>query len=149
MVSVYEPKQKFDKAEFQKVCFSNDIAFPKTYLDFLELHNDGELESNIISDFDDCAVNYFFGTTSEEYSNFADNLEMYKTRMPEHCVPIAEAEGGNLLCMSLEENSYGAILWWDHETMDVDEDEVCPYSISEMYIIAKDFDELLSKIIPY
>lgn len=50
--------------------------------------------------------------------------------------------------MSLEEKCYGAILCWDHETMDVKEGEACPYSIDDMYIVAKYFDELLSKIIP-
>lgn len=148
MVSILKSSEEFDKAAFQKVCAENNISFPKEYIEFLELNNDGELESNIICDFDDCAVDYFFGTTSESYSDFKENLEIYKGRMPEMCIPIAEAEGGNLLCMSLDEKSYGTILWWDHEKMDVDEGETCTYSIGEMYIIANNFDELLSKIVP-
>ena len=32
--------------------------------------------------------------------------------------------------------------------MDVDEGEQCPYSIGEMYVVAKDFSELLTKIVP-
>lgn len=148
MVTVFESENAFDKAAFKAVCDANGFVFPKEYLEYLEQHNDGELDANVISDFDDCAVDYFYGTTSESYSDFAENLEMCRGRMPEGCVPIAEAEGGNLLCMSLEQSSYGAILWWDHETMDVDEGEQCPYSIGEMYVVAKDFSELLTKIVP-
>lgn len=125
MVNIYEPEQSFDQAEFMNVCSESGFSFPKEYLDYLERYNDGELDSNIICDFDECAVRYFYGTTSEDYSNFADILEEYKDRLPKLCVPIAEAEGGNLLCMSLDAASYGRILWWDHETMDVDDGEVC------------------------
>ncbi|CCX71995.1 MAG: SMI1/KNR4 family protein [Christensenellales bacterium] len=149
MVNIFEPEQSFDEIAFNKICVENGIRFPENYLNFLRQHNDGELESNIISDFDDCSVNYFFGTTLEEYSNFADVLETYRTRMPNLCIPIADAEGGNLLCMSLNKSGYGNILWWDHETMDVDDGEICRYSTSDMLVISKDFDELLRKIIPY
>lgn len=147
MVDIFEAEQKFDKGEFLNVCLENGFNFPPEYLAFLEKHNDGELDSNIISDFDECAVRYFYGTSDDDCSNFKDVLDAYKGRMPMLCVPIAEAEGGNLLCMSLDSNSYGRVVWWDHETMDVEEDEECSYSIGDMYVIAKDFNELLRKIV--
>ena len=65
MVTVFESENAFDKAAFKAVCDANGFVFPKEYLEYLEQHNDGELDANVISDFDDCTVDYFYGTTSE------------------------------------------------------------------------------------
>ena len=114
MVGINKTDQKFDRGEFLNVCSEKEFNFPQEYLAFLEKYNDGELDSNIIADFDECAVRYFFGTSDDDCSNFRDILVEYKGRMPKLCVPIAEAEGGNLLCMSLNAASYGRVIWWDH-----------------------------------
>jgi hypothetical protein len=36
-------------------------------------------------------------------------------RLPEGFLPIADAEGGNLVCLSLRSCDFGAIWFWDHE----------------------------------
>ena len=36
-------------------------------------------------------------------------------RLPEKLLPIADAEGGNLVCISVAEDDAGAIYFWDHQ----------------------------------
>ena len=102
---------------------------------------------NIVEGFNECCVRYFYGTTSESYSNIEDVYECFNGRMPNNCIPIAEAEGRNLVCISLNSKTYGKLYFWDHEAMDVDEGEECKYSIEDMQLIANSFDELLKKIV--
>lgn len=42
-------------------------------------------------------------------------LRQLSDRMPEHLVPIADAEGGNYVCLGLAPHGSG-VLFWDHET---------------------------------
>jgi len=146
MVSVLLSGEKFSQTAFDKFCQKNLLNFPQQFIKFLSQYNDGELEVNFVDGFDECCIRYFFGTTSEAYSNIEDVFECYKGRMPNNCIPIAEAEGGNLVCISLFNKTYGKIYFWDHETMDVEDGEKCEYSIESMPLIAGNFDDLLDKI---
>lgn len=147
MISIMNPEEKFSQNVFDNFCFKHKLNFPKQFVQFLSQYNDGELERNIIEGYDDCCIRYFYGTTSFAYSNIEDVFECFKERMPHNCIAIAEAEGGNQICVSLEDNTHGKIYFWDHETMDVDEGEECEYSIDNMPLVANSFDELLKKII--
>ena len=146
MVSIKSPEESFSKHVFDKFCKKNNLNFPQQFSQFLSQYNDGELDVNVVDGYDECCVRYFYGTTSETYSNIEDVFECFKERMPYNCIPIAEAEGGNQVCMSLNPETYGKVYFWDHETMDVDEGEKCEYSILDMPFIANSFDELLKKI---
>lgn len=148
MVNVEKPEELFSEVKFNEYCNENKLKFPGEYVEFLKEFNDGELDANEVDGFDECSVRYFFGTTSEEFSNLSDVFSCLADRMPKGCVPIAEAEGGNLLCISIEDNTYGKIYFWDHETMDVEDSELCKYQIRDMPLIANSFSELLSKIKP-
>ena len=66
--------------------------------------------------------------------------------MPKNCVPIADEPCGNQICMSLSADTYGKIYFWDHETMDTDDDEICTLGFEDMYRLADSFGELLDKI---
>lgn len=59
---------------------------------------------------------------------------------------IAETEGGDLICMSLQSGSFGKVYYWDHDTMDVDTGETCDYSVDELQALAPSFSELLEKV---
>jgi hypothetical protein len=67
------------------------------------------------------AVAHFFGVSAEAGEDFATALDMFDGRLAARHVPIADAEGGNLLCMDAK----GRIFYWDHERHDraVDSDE--------------------------
>lgn len=147
MVSIMTSEEKFSQNVFDMFCKKNTLNFPKQFIRFLDQYNDGELDVNVIQGYEECCIRYFYGTTSETYSNIEDVFKCFKERMPYNCIPIAETEGGNQVCMSLNSETYGKIYFWDHETMDVDEGEKCEYSIESMPLLADSFVELLDKIV--
>ena len=146
MVKVYEPEHVFDKKRFEAFCCLYQLNFPKAFVDYLQAHNDAQLEANILDLGDnECCVRYFYGTSLESYSDIRMIYEAYQGRIPKELVPIADPDFGNQICMSLDKAAYGKIYFWDHETMDAD-DEVCMTAIADMKEIAPSFEELLDKI---
>ena len=134
MVKVYEPEHVFDKKRFEALCSLYQLEFPKAFVDYLQAHNDAQLEANILDLGDnECCVRYLYGTSLESYSDIRMIYEAYQGRIPEGLVPIADPDFGNLICMSLDKAAYGKIYFWDHEIADLKE-------------IAPSFEELLDKI---
>ena len=139
MVKVYEPGHVFDKKRFEDFCRAYKLEFPKAFVDYLQAHNDAQLEENILDLGDnECCVRYFYGTSLEVYSDIRMIYEDYQGRMPIGLVPIADPDFGNQICISLAKATYGKIYFWDHEIADLKE-------------IAPSFDALLAGIIesPY
>ena len=147
MVSVTKPTCVFDEKKFNKFCSSFKIMFPKAFVDYLREYNDAELEPNIVSfENNECTIRYFYGITQDEYSDIRKVYNWYAARLPYNCFPIADPDFGNQLCMSLLNNTYGKIYFWDHEIMDTEEDEICKLRIEDMVLVADSFEELLQKI---
>lgn len=42
-------------------------------------------------------------------------MKIYEGRLPEDLLPIANDEGGNLICIGLEGERLDQIFFWDHE----------------------------------
>lgn len=149
MVLVLPGKNPFDCLKFETFCRENHFIFPKSYVDYLKIHNDGDLEPNFLK-FRENAVNirYFYGMGTENNVDLTEIYPIYRDRIPENCIPIAEDDCGNQICMSLNGDSYGKIYFWDHETMDMDENEKKNLSIDRMILIADSFDALCKKICP-
>ena len=134
MVRVYEPDHVFDKSRFEAFCGLYQLEFPKAFVDYLQAHNDAQLEENILDLGDnECCVRYFYGTSLEFYSDIRMIYEDYQGRMPAGLVPIADPDFGNQICISLAQATYGKIYFWDHE-------------IADMKEIAPSFDALLARI---
>ena len=134
MVRVKEPEHQFDKSRFEAFCRLYQLEFPKAFVDYLQAHNDAQLEENILDlGENECCVRYFYGTSLEFYSDIRMIYEDYQGRMPAGLVPIADPDFGNQICMSLDRATYGKIYFWDHEIADLKE-------------IAPSFDALLTRI---
>jgi hypothetical protein len=134
MVRVKEPEHQFDKSRFEAFCRLYQLEFPNAFVEYLQAHNDAQLEVNILDLGDnECCVRYFYGTSLESYSDIRMIYEDYQGRMPAGLVPIADPDFGNLICMSLDKAAYGKIYFWDHEIADLKE-------------IAPTFDALLARI---
>ena len=147
MVNINENDNIFDKRRFEEFCRLNKFEFPKAFVEYLEEYNDAELEVNILDIGDnECCVRFFYGTSSEEYSDICMIYKTYKERMPKEIIPIADPDSGNQICMSLAKETYGKIYFWDHEIMDTDDDEAYTTTIEDMKEIASSFDELLDNI---
>lgn len=148
MVEIIPSSDTFDIDRFNLFCKKNDLNFPQDYINYIKEYNDGELEENLVDGFDDISIRYFYGTTGESYSDLEWNYECLLGRLPAKCVPIAEVEGGDLICMSLQPDSFGSVYYWDHDTMDVDEGDMCDYGVEELQAVASSFSELIEKINP-
>ena len=134
MVKVNQPGHAFDQNRFEAFCRAYQLEFPKAFVDYLQAHNNAQLEANILDLGDnECCVRYFYGTSLELYSDICMIYEDYQGRMPAGLVPIADPDFGNQICMSLAKATYGKIYFWDHEIADLKE-------------IAPSFEELLDKI---
>ena len=134
MVKVNQPGHAFDQNRFEAFCRAYQLEFPKAFVDYLQAHNNAQLEANILDLGDnECCVRYFYGTSLESYSDIRMIYEAYQGRIPAGLVPIADPDFGNLICMSLDKAAYGKIYFWDHEIADLKE-------------IAPSFEELLDKI---
>src|SRR5262245_8123323 len=101
-------------------------TLPNDYRSFLLKYNGGvpELNSFPIPQIGEGGINAFFGIREGKND---DDLEAerrrMKDRMPKHLLPIAEAEGGNLVCISFGAKDHGSVYFWDHEE-EADEDEL-------------------------
>ena len=134
MVKVNQPGHAFDQNRFEAFCRAYQLEFPKAFVDYLQAHNNAQLEANILDLGDnECCVRYFYGTSLELYSDICMIYEDYQGRMPAGLVPIADPDFGNQICMSLDKAAYGKIYFWDHEIADLKE-------------IAPSFDALLAGI---
>ena len=145
MVRVKEPEHQFDKSRFEAFCRLYQLEFPNAFVEYLQAHNDAQLEENILDLGDnECCVRYFYGTSLESYSDIRMIYEDYKGRIPAGPIPIADPDFGNQICMSLDKAAYGKIFFWDHETMDADDADIP--AIADLKEIAPSFEELLDKI---
>jgi hypothetical protein len=134
MVRVKEPEHQFDKSRFEAFCRLYQLEFPNAFVEYLQAHNDAQLEVNILDLGDnECCVRYFYGTSLEFYSDIRMIYEDYQGRIPAGLIPIADPDFGNLICMSLDKAANGKIYFWDHEIADLKE-------------IAPSFDALLASI---
>lgn len=147
MVSVTNPTCEFNKKSFDEFCSLHKIVFPKAFIDYLKEYNDAELEPNIVCfENNECTVRFFYGITDDEYSDISKVYDWYSSRLPHNCFPIADSDFGNQICISLEKDTYGKIYFWDHETMDTEEGEICELHYEDMVLLAESFEELLKKI---
>ena len=150
MVKVYKSQNEFDEIKFNKFCKKYDFMFPKELVNYLKEYNDSRLEDNIIKDSEyGVYIRNFYGTSREDYLDISTNYDCYIGRLPYKCVPIADPEFGNQICISLSGDSYGKIYFWDHEIMDTEDGERCTLSVEDMVLLANSFDELLEKIVEF
>jgi len=114
---------------------------PSAYRDFLLAHNGGRPIPSVI-DIDDCPsgasdVQVFLGLTGQFESETLEwSWDVFRERIPERLLPIADDSFGNLFCLSLTGNDAGQVLFLDR----YEESESRPY------FVGKDFTEFLSKI---
>lgn len=66
-------------------------------------------------------------------------VQVGEDRLPGGLIPIIDAEGGNLVCLSTRSSDFGTVWFWDHER----ESEVAALSL-----LAADFDEFVDELSP-
>ncbi len=150
MVDVLPGENKFDNSKFNAFCKENNFIFPEPYVKYLQVYNDGKLELNYIKIPDnEITIRYFYGTSEDKIFDLKANYQVYQDRLPSKCVPVAADDCGNLICMSVNTETYGKIYFWDHETMDMNTYENTNLQIENLILISDSFEELCAKINPF
>lgn len=65
----------------------------------------------------DEALKEIFGVREDapDWSNMWDKLDIFADRVPPWLLPVAQDEYGNLFALSLREQDFGSVWFWDHE----------------------------------
>jgi hypothetical protein len=90
---------------------------PTEYREFLLQHNGGKPEPNILIEADGRArvgVTKFLAGGHADCELLATRLQ-YRERVPSDLLPVALAEGGNLICLGVFGRRENGVYFWDHE----------------------------------
>jgi SMI1 / KNR4 family (SUKH-1) len=112
-----------------------EAQLPSDYRQFLLAHNGGEPETNEFSipgTSNASGVNAFMSV-----SEICEHLDRYGDRFPMGVVPIAFAEGGNLVLLEVDN---GRVLFWDHELEGADPIFNLASSFDDFWQQLRDFD---------
>ena len=85
------------------------------------------------------SIGSFYGITNDAY-DIKSIIETYKDILGSIVMPIADANGGDLICIGLKDKYRGKIYYWYHENEMTDEDGKEHY-----YLIANSFEEFILK----
>lgn len=80
------------------------------WIEFLRRNDGATPEPNAHEADPDVAVHAFYSAAEARVAH-----RDLSDRMPPHLLPIADAEGGNFVCLGLGPDASG-VLFWDHET---------------------------------
>lgn len=94
------------------------FTLPKDYKRYLLENNGGDpnkvyyLENNA-----DLVVNFFYSLGSQKFSleQAIDDMKYDDPVVAKDFIPIGEDAFGNVLCLSVNEKTYGNVFSWDHE----------------------------------
>lgn len=85
------------------------------------------------------SIGFFYGITNDTY-NIESIIESYKGLLGNTIMPIADADGGDLVCIGLKGKCRGKIYYWYHEGEKLNKNGEEYY-----YLIANSFDEFILK----
>jgi len=96
------------ETELARVETSLGVSIPDGYRTFLQATDGGRPVEDTFSP--KIGVTNFLGARG-----IVTQRARLRGRLPENMLPIADAEGGNLICISVDEGDVGGIYFWDHE----------------------------------
>lgn len=141
MTSKYPPVSTSQFAELESAL---GVAFPPSYRAFLSKYNVAIPERNQIDGEEIVAsVAWFYGISEDRIEDLLETNDMYSRRLPTDVLAIAEAAGGNLICLDLGDD--GKVYWWDHEEEATDEEEP---GFGNMFLLAPSFSDFLEHLSP-
>ena len=122
---------------------NHSLTLPKEYRTFLQTHNGGAPEpSNVKKTESD--VQWIYGIhNGENWASLEENIKTYKNRLPSKTLPIGNDSSGNIYLLSLRDDSFGEIWFWDHENESV---EIADDYFENITKVNSSFSEFLSEL---
>lgn len=124
-------------------------GLPGDYRQFLLDVNGGEPEVNYYPPAEDLGVSVrdFFQLGSDDrYISLETHLDVYAGRVPPDFLPVANDDGGDLICLSLRDHDYGRVYLWDHNWESNDDE---PPTDENLHPVAASFTEFYRGLEPY
>lgn len=147
MIDLKKSKVAFDRSIIELFEKNNGFKLPKEYIDFLETYNGGRPEANIVKlkgcEIESFLIDTFLGVNLDNNDDIVYQFNILNKRIPKKCVPIADVEGGNVICMNLSTEKSGYIYLWDHELELLYGERI---TVDNMYFVAESFTEFLCMI---
>lgn len=114
---------------------------PPDYRNYLLTRDGGRLQDN------DQALKVVFGVREDapDWAKMFNKLDVFHGRHPDWLVPVAQDEYGNLFALSVRDQDYGSVWFWDHEE-EADEDE--PPSEDNIELRASSWTEFMLSLQP-
>jgi hypothetical protein len=66
-----------------------------------------------------CLVSSIFGCNPGLRYYLVEERRKFEGRMPAHLLPLASDPGGNLFVLSVGQNDYGKVYYWDHDHVEL------------------------------
>ncbi|WP_406590376.1 SMI1/KNR4 family protein [Bacillus atrophaeus] len=79
---------------------------------------------------------YGFGLDDNDF-NIATLAETYEDQMPDWIIPIADANGGNQICLGIKGEGSGKVYFWDHELTN---------GVKDTFLIADSFEDFIQSL---
>lgn len=112
------------------------------YKRFISEYGECWIEDNVYTDLKESpawlgeepiSVGLFYGLEQNKY-DIRNVIKTYEEQLPEHVIPIADADGGDQICLDISEQDQGKIFFWDHELRD---------GVQDLFLIADTFTEFI------
>ena len=92
------------------------LDLPDEYVTLLtDVSNGGSVEPAVFAKDLDIGIVGFLGVERGDNWDLAKRVAQYAGDLPAGLVPVADAEGGNLVCIKVGGKNAGSIWFWDHE----------------------------------
>ena len=112
----FDDPQPVDRAAVATVEGQLGFDLPDEYVALLTgVSNGGSVEPAVFADDLDIGVVGFLGVARTDDWDLATRVAQYAGDLPDGLLPIADAEGGNLVCTEVSGGRIGSIWFWDHE----------------------------------
>ncbi|MFN2747229.1 SMI1/KNR4 family protein [Bacillus sp. z60-18] len=135
-----------DEKEIEEIEKSLSINLSDDYKEFLLKYGEcmimednlvfPVLEDTPLSDEGVLPLGFFYGLEDNRY-DIRNVRDIYFDQMPEWVLPIADAEGGDQICIGVKGEKKGKIYFWDHELRDRQQD---------LFLVANTFSDFIQSL---
>ncbi len=141
MVLVFVERGPARKAAIDAVELRLGTRLPAPFRNLLTtVSNGGEVEPAAAQSAPAVGVVAVLGAERGDHLDIESRLAQYAgDRLPPGLIPVIDAEGGNLVCLSLRPDDFGTVWFWDHEQ------ERAGHAVT---MLAAGFDDFLDDLAP-
>ncbi|MFT0804042.1 SMI1/KNR4 family protein [Bacillus swezeyi] len=135
-----------DEKEIEEIEKSFSIDLSDDYKEFLLKYGEcmiiednlvfPVLEDTPLTDEGLLPLGFFYGLEKNRY-DIRNIRDIYFDQMPEWVLPIADAEGGDQICIAVKGEKTGKIYFWDHELRNGQKD---------LFLIANSFNDFIQSL---